>query len=66
MARMCDICGKGPQVANLVSNANNRVKRWVYPNIQTLRYTTAQLQGEVCRGGVCAKCVKGGKIKKII
>jgi ribosomal protein L28 len=32
MARICDICGKGPRVANLVSHANNRVKRWVYPN----------------------------------
>jgi large subunit ribosomal protein L28 len=67
MARICTICGKRPQVANLVSNANNRVKRWVYPNVHTLRYTLASdNSGEVTRGAVCTKCVKCGKVNKVI
>jgi len=67
MARICGVCGKKPQVANLVSNAKNRVKRWVYPNVQTLRYTTVNdPKKHVHRGKVCAKCLKGGKIQKVI
>lgn len=67
MARMCDVCGKGPQVANLVSNANNRVKRWVYPNVQKLRYTKAgDPKKRVLRGGVCTKCVKAEKVTKVM
>ena len=32
MSRICSICDKCPQVGNLVSHANNKTKRWVYPN----------------------------------
>ena len=35
MSRICKITGKRPTVANNVSNANNRTKKWVFPNIQT-------------------------------
>ncbi len=67
MARICGVCGKRPQVANLVSNAKNRVKRWVYPNVKTMRYTKqADSSGKVSRGKVCAKCVKGGKVTKVV
>jgi large subunit ribosomal protein L28 len=67
MARICGVCGKSPQVANLVSNAKNRVKRWVYPNVHTMRYTVAGVQNRsVQRGKVCTKCVKAGKVEKII
>ncbi len=67
MARICGVCGKRPQVANLVSNAKNKVKRWVYPNVQTLRYTIENNpKGTVQRGKVCTKCLKGGKVKKVI
>jgi len=65
MANICKICLKGPRVANRVSNANNRVKRWVYPNVHTMRFS---LKGHtsVQRGAVCTKCVKAGKVKKIV
>lgn len=67
MARICGICGKGPQVGNLVSNARNRVKRWIFPNVKTLRYTkAADPKKRVVRGSVCAKCVKAGKIIKVM
>jgi large subunit ribosomal protein L28 len=67
MARICEICGKGPQVANSVSNANNRVKRWVYPNVHSMRYTLASSgTTRVHQGKVCTKCVKANKIQKVL
>ncbi|MCX5922538.1 MAG: bL28 family ribosomal protein [Candidatus Dependentiae bacterium] len=67
MARICTVCGKRPQVANSVSNANNRVKHWVYPNVHSMRYTTVGCpSGTVARGNVCTKCVKAGKVQKVV
>ncbi len=65
MANICVICDKRPQVVNSVSNANNRVKHWAYPNVHKIRFS---LKGEktVQRGAVCTKCVKAGKIKKVV
>jgi large subunit ribosomal protein L28 len=65
MARICDICDKRPHVGNLVSNANNRVKRWIYPNVQKMRYTVSSCKS-VVRGSVCTKCLKAGKVQKVI
>lgn len=65
MARICTVCGKKPQVGNLVSNANNRVKRWIYPNVHTMRFTRHGNGSCVERGKVCTKCVKAGKVSKI-
>lgn len=66
MARICDVCGKKPQVANLVSHANNRVKRWVYPNVKAMRYTQPATHSAVHRGKVCTRCVKSGKVTKVM
>ncbi len=65
MARICDVCDKRPQVANLVSHANNRVKRWVYPNTHKMHFTVPG-KSQVTRGTVCTKCVKSGKVQKVI
>jgi large subunit ribosomal protein L28 len=67
MARICAICCKSPQVANLVSHANNRVKRWVYPNVHKMRFTRAgDNSGKVSSAKVCTSCVKAGKVKKVL
>lgn len=67
MARICGICGKRPQVANLVSNANNKVKRWVYPNVHTMHYKeVGSGSNSVHRGKVCTKCVKANKVQKVL
>jgi large subunit ribosomal protein L28 len=66
MSRICSICNKGPHVGNLVSHAKNRTKRWVYPNVHKLRYTVVGQTKEVHRGAVCTKCVKAGKIEKVL
>jgi len=67
MARICSVCDKRPQVANNVSHANNKTKRWVYPNVHKMRFVrTSSPKVIVERGAVCTKCVKGGKVTKVI
>ncbi len=67
MSRICFVCKKGPHVANLVSNANNKVKRWVYPNVHKIRFTLSDdSKGKVHHSQVCTKCVKADKVCKII
>jgi len=67
MSRICSVCGKKPQVANIVSHAKNRTKKWVYPNVHKMRYTIVGCStGEVCAGKVCTKCVKAKKVQKIV
>lgn len=67
MAKICSICDKRPQTGNLVSHANNRTKRWVYPNVQKVRYAlTGSQPRKVFRGAVCTKCMKAGKIEKVV
>jgi large subunit ribosomal protein L28 len=67
MSRICAVCSKRPQVGNLVSHARNRVKRWIYPNVHKMNYIlTESGSRSVCRGAVCTKCVKAGKVEKVI
>ncbi len=69
MSRICSIpdCKKRPRVGNIVSHANNKVKRWVYPNVHKMRYILIEdPKKKVINSSVCTKCVKAGKIQKII
>lgn len=67
MSRICTVCGKRPQVANIVSHANNRTKKWVYPNVHKMRFTfTDCASGKVHAGKVCTKCIKAQKVQKVI
>ncbi|GAB4268857.1 MAG: 50S ribosomal protein L28 [Deferrisomatales bacterium] len=61
MARKCEICGKGPAVGNNVSHANNKTKRVLYPNLQTVR---AKVAGGTRRVKVCTRCLRSGKVEK--
>ena len=61
MSRRCGVCGKGPTVGNQVSHANNRTKKRVVPNLQSVR----DKQGKTTvRMKVCTKCLKSGKVLK--
>ena len=67
MSRSCVVCGKHPQVANMVSHAKNRVKKWVYPNVHKMRFTyNNDDSGKVHAGNVCTKCVKAKSVKKVL
>jgi len=61
MARVCDICGKGPQFGNNISHAHNVTKRrW---NVN-LRQVHAKVGGSNKRLRVCTSCLRSGKVVK--
>jgi large subunit ribosomal protein L28 len=67
MSRICTVCDKRPQVANIVSHANNKVKKWVYPNVHRMRFSYTNCpSGKVHAGNVCTRCVKAKKVTKVI
>jgi large subunit ribosomal protein L28 len=61
MAKVCDICGKGPATGNNVSHANNRTRRRWLPNLQNIRVL---IDGVIKRVKVCTNCIRSGKIQK--
>jgi large subunit ribosomal protein L28 len=61
MARVCAVCGKGPQFGHNVSHANNKtVRRW-YPNLQPVR---TLVDGTPRRIRVCVACLKSNRVVK--
>lgn len=61
MARVCEVCGKGPAFGNNVSHANNKTRRRFNPNLQSVR---ALVDGRVKRMRVCTQCIKSNRIRK--
>jgi large subunit ribosomal protein L28 len=61
MARVCDVCGRGPQFGNKISHANNVTKRRWNLNLQSVR---AVIKGSTKRLRVCTSCIRSGKIQK--
>jgi large subunit ribosomal protein L28 len=61
MARVCEVCGKGPQFGNNISHAHNVTKRRWNVNLRSVR---AIVQGSHKRLRVCASCLKAGKVQK--
>ncbi|HWC74479.1 MAG TPA: 50S ribosomal protein L28 [Gemmatimonadales bacterium] len=61
MARVCEICGKGPIAGHNVSHANNKTPRRWYPNLQRVRVV---VNGAVRRIRVCAQCIKSNRVAK--
>ena len=61
MARVCEICGKGPRSGHRVSHAHNLTKRRWYPNLQRVHVV---LKGVRRRIRVCTRCIRSGKVSK--
>ncbi|NDY41462.1 50S ribosomal protein L28 [Dissulfurirhabdus thermomarina] len=61
MAKVCDICGKGPVTGNNVSHANNHTRRRWLPNLQRVR---AVVDGRPRRIRVCTRCIRTGRVTK--
>lgn len=62
MAKVCEICGKGPIVGNNVSHAHNKTRRRWLPNLKTVRQATAG--GNTKRMRVCTRCIRSGAVVK--
>jgi len=61
MARVCEICGKGPITGHNISHANNKTPRRWYPNLQRVRVV---VNGVVSRIRVCTQCIKSNRVAK--
>ena len=61
----CDICGKslahGNKLSIARSHISRRTTRAFKPNLRTVK---AEVDGEIKRIHVCAKCLKNGKVKR--
>jgi large subunit ribosomal protein L28 len=62
MARVCEICGKGPVTGNNVSHAHNKTRRRWLPNLQNVR--TVSEAGGTKRIRVCTRCIRSGAVVK--
>lgn len=71
MAKVCEICGKGPIVRNDVvqsgkakreggvgKNTTGITKKWKYPNLQRVRVWRGD---HAQRMRVCTSCIRSGK-----
>lgn len=61
MARVCEICGKGPRFGNKISHAHNVTKRRWNVNLHRVR---AIVNGGPARLKVCTSCLRSGKVTK--
>ena|SRR5579859_1858537 len=61
MARVCEVCGRGPQFGHRISHAHNVTKRRWNLNLQSVR---AIVKGATRRLRVCTSCIRSGKVQK--
>lgn len=63
MARTCEICGKGTTYGRRVSHAHNVSNRTFQANLQRVRTRT---EGGSRRIRVCTRCLRSGKVEKVV
>jgi large subunit ribosomal protein L28 len=63
MSRKCDICGKGTVFGNNVSHAKNRTRRTWRPNLLEVR---TMVDGRITTVKLCTRCLKAGKVQKVV
>jgi len=63
MAKVCEICGKGPVFGHNVSHANNKTRKIWYPNFHKVK---ANKEGRTVSVKVCSRCLRSGKVVKAV
>jgi len=61
MAKVCEVCGRGPQFGNRISHAHNVTKRRWNINLHKVH---ALVEGAAKHIRVCASCIRNGKVQK--
>ena len=61
MAKVCEVCGRGPQFGHRISHAHNVTARRWNVNLQTVR---AIINGGIKRIRVCTRCIRSQKVVK--
>ena len=77
MARVCEVCGKRPQIGNTVETRGKAkylggvgtkitgiTRRKFAPNLQTLKITTKTGTNKSVR--VCTQCIRSGAVQKAV
>lgn len=62
MARVCEICGKGPVSGNRVSHSQRKTRRRWLPNLQR---ATLFVNGVKKRLRVCSRCLRSYKTGRV-
>jgi large subunit ribosomal protein L28 len=61
MAKVCDVCGRGPLFGHKISHAHNVSNRRWNVNLQKVR---AVISGATKRLRVCTSCIRNNKVQK--
>jgi large subunit ribosomal protein L28 len=61
MAKVCDVCGRGPIFGHKISHAHNVSNRRWNVNLQKVR---AVIAGATKRVRVCTSCIRNNKVQK--
>ena len=64
MARVCEVCGKGPQFGNSISHAHNVTKRRWEVNLRPVKARLKSSTTPAKRMRVCTSCLRSGKVVK--
>jgi len=64
MARVCEVCGKGPRIGRSVSHAHNVTSRVFRPNLANVRIQ--EPSGRRRRVKICTRCLRSGKVRKAV
>jgi len=62
MAKVCDVCGRGPMFGHKISHAHNVSNRRWNVNLQKVR---ALISGASKRIRVCTSCIRNNKVQKV-
>lgn len=63
MARICEVCGKGPRFGHNISHAHNLTRKVWHPNLQRVR---ARRGGRTQKVRVCTRCLRSGRVEKAV
>jgi large subunit ribosomal protein L28 len=61
MAKVCEVCGRGPIFGHKISHAHNVTNRRWNVNLQKIRVVIA---GAAKRVRVCTTCIRSNKVQK--
>lgn len=63
MSGVCEICGKKTAFGNNVSHSHKKTKRTFKANVHKAK---VEYKGKIRTINICTKCLKSGKVKKVV
>lgn len=63
MAKFCDVCGKGKISGHSITHSDRKIKRTWKPNVRKI---TIIVDGIAQKKSVCTRCMRTGKIERVI